>query len=121
MNIQKLKRGTNIMEDFLNIVHNLMQFTDEVLEVKLSSESYNYHARLLNDLEEAYVEQKWSTMLDIVKQLDDICETTIKMLLNDEYEWYGTQVNELFKAFWSTVDKEVKRISNLGIVEIEND
>ena len=108
------------MEDFLNIVHNLMQFTDEVLEVKLSSESYNYHARLLNDLEEACKKQKWSVMLDIVKQLDDICETTIKMLLNDEYEWYGTQVNELYRLLFDVVDREVERINNLPIVEIEN-
>lgn len=109
------------MKDFLNIVHNLMQFTDEMLEDKLSSESYEYHARLLNDLEEACEKQKWSVMLDLVKQLDDICETTIKMLLHDEYEWYGTQINELYRVFWTIVDEEVERISNLDIVEIEND
>ena len=107
------------MEDFLNIVHNLQQFTGEVLEDKLSSESYEYHVRLLNDLEETCEKQKWSTMLDIVKQLDDICETTIKMLLSDEYSWYRKQVNELYRVFWTIVDEEVERISNLDIVEID--
>lgn len=107
------------MEDFLNIVHNLMQFIDKVLEDKLSSESYNYHARLLNDLEEACEKQKWSTMLDIVKQLDDTCETTIKMLLHDGYEWYGSQVNELYKLLFNIVDEEVEKINNLPWVEID--
>ena len=107
------------MGDFLNIVHNLMQFTDKVLEAKLSSESYEYHARLLNDLEDACEKQKWSIMLDLVKQLDDICETTVKMLLSDEYSWYRKQVNELYRVFWTIVDKEVERISNLNIVEID--
>ena len=108
------------MDDFLNIVHNLMQFTDEVLEVKLSSESYEYHARLLNDLEEACEEQKWSIMLDLVKQLDDICETTVKMLLSDEYSWYRKQVNELYRVFWTIVDEGVERINNLPFVEIDD-
>lgn len=108
------------MEDFLDIVHNLMQFTDEVLEVKLSSESYEYHAKLLNNLEEACEKQKWSVMLDLIKQLDDICETTIKMLLREEYDWYGAQVNELYRLLFYIIDREVEEINNLPWIEIEN-
>lgn len=58
-------------------------------------------------------------MLDLVKQLDDICKTTIKMLLNDEYKWYYVQVSELYLLFFDILDREVERINNLPIVEID--
>lgn len=105
---------SDFIQDFSVTVQNLQQFTDEVLQSKVSQESYNKCATLLNDLEDARERHNWSDMVELAAELEDFSEANIKESLGSDYDWYEQQIGELYGLLWEDLDAKVKKDFHVG-------
>lgn len=119
VNLKKLeaaskKSNHEFMQNFANTVQNLQQFTDEVLQNKVSQESYNKCATLLNNLENARERHNWSDMVELAAELEDFNEAHINESLGSNYHWYEQQIGKLYSLLWKKLDTKARKDFHVG-------
>ena len=123
INLEKLEAASQkpaqfnksiFMQDFSVTAQNLQQFTDEVLQNKVSHESYNKCATLLNNLEDAREKHQWSDMVELAAELEDFSEANIKESLGSDYDWYDNQIDKLYGELFETLENEVQKDFHVG-------
>lgn len=102
------------MQNFANTVQNLQQFTDEVLQNKVSPESYKKCATLLNNLEDAREKHQWSDMVKLTAELEELRDADIKESLGSDYDWYNNQIDKLYDEFFDILENEVEKDFHVG-------
>lgn len=102
------------MQNFSVTVQSLQQFTDEVLQNKVSQESYNKCATLLNNLEDAREKHQWSDMVELTAELEELRDTDIKESLGSDYDWYDNQIDKLYGELFETLENEVEKDFHVG-------
>lgn len=119
INLEKLeaaskKSNHEFMQNFSVTVQNLQQFTDEVLQNKVSQESYKKCVTLLNNLEDAREKHQWSDMVELTAELEELRDANIKESLRSDYDWYNNQIDKLYGELFETLESEVQKDFHVG-------
>lgn len=122
INLEKLEAASvkpksnksDFMQDFSVTIQNLQQFTDEVLQNKVSYESYEKYATLLNNLEDAREKHQWSDMVELTAELEELRDADIKESLGSDYDWYDNQIDKLYGELFETLENEVQKDFYIG-------
>lgn len=122
INLEKLEAASvksksnksDFIQNFSVTAQSLQQFTDEVLQNKVSPESYNKCAILLNNLEDARERHNWSDMVELAAELEDFSEANLKELLGSDYNWYEQNISKLYSLLWEDLDAKVKKDFHVG-------